>query len=332
MKLDERIAQQLKLAEHMPLPATLQGVSKERIRQVLTTLDRNQPDAVDAVFALLDDQTGNYFSGAGAFRFWNGASTAHIACHIGIIQRGKGKLDREGRDYWLKPLWEIGALEKVYFAGGATGFIPGHPKAKSPNSAYRIAPSFAAILRAPEQAWRKLLEAWSSGDALRARLRLQAEAAAAAKETVDSEHEALIADIQKFYVPVFLPGYEVLYVDVGDGDRITAEDRARLAAAGIMLQLDDPMPDILLWNRTQDSLWIIEAVCSDGEVDTNKVNSLIGLKDRFNKRNIGFTTAYRTWREAARRQAGQKNLPPNTCIWIQEDGAKQFVVSTPPTT
>lgn len=33
--------------------------------------------------------------------------------YIGILQRGGyTKLDREGRDYWLKPLWEIGALEK----------------------------------------------------------------------------------------------------------------------------------------------------------------------------------------------------------------------------
>lgn len=28
----------------------------------------------------------------------DGASTAHLACHIGILQRGTLKLDRESRD------------------------------------------------------------------------------------------------------------------------------------------------------------------------------------------------------------------------------------------
>ena len=99
-----------------PVPATLQGVDKRRIADTLARVDRNHPDIVDAVYALLDDQQRSWFSQAPAsLRFSHGASTAHIACHVGILQRGRGKLDREGRDNWLKPLWAIGAMEKVYY-------------------------------------------------------------------------------------------------------------------------------------------------------------------------------------------------------------------------
>jgi protein involved in temperature-dependent protein secretion len=88
------------------------------------------------------------------------------------------------------------------------------------------------------------------------------------------------------------------------------------------------MPDILLWNQKTDALWVIEAVTSDGEVDSHKVQSLTTLAHRCGKKGIGFTTAYATWRDAAARQGKHKNIAPGTYIWIREDGAKQFSVET----
>jgi hypothetical protein len=86
---------------------------------------------------LLDDINPSFFFEAAqkGLKFCDGASTAHIACHVGVLQRKSTKLDREGRDYWLKPLWEIGALEKLYFDPDTGDFMPGHPVPKSPNSA-----------------------------------------------------------------------------------------------------------------------------------------------------------------------------------------------------
>lgn len=84
------------------------------------------------------------------------------------------------------------------------------------------------------------------------------------------------------------------------------------------------MPDVLLWNATSDSLWVIEAVTSDGEVDYHKVSQLTGLAKRSNKKEIGFTTAYQTWKTAGSRQARFKNLPPETYLWIMEDPSKHF--------
>lgn len=140
MKLENKIRSDLRNRKLARPPAQLQTVTKARIREVLRALARETEDQIDVVFALLDDQTPNWFGEAAAkgMKFSAGASTAHIACHVGLLQRTSGKLDREGRDYWLKPLWEMGAVEKIYFDPPKAEFLPGHPVAKSPNSAYRI--------------------------------------------------------------------------------------------------------------------------------------------------------------------------------------------------
>lgn len=117
-------------AKRGPMPDALQGVTKDRIRAVLQYLDLgSNADLVDCTFAMLDDQTASWFPKApkGA-TIADGASTAHLACHIGILQRDNGKLDREGRDYWIKPLRELGGFEAITLENGE--FIPGHVKAK----------------------------------------------------------------------------------------------------------------------------------------------------------------------------------------------------------
>lgn len=330
MKLEDKLRSDVSSKKLQPPPSALQGVTKGRITEVLHALDRASRDRVDAVFALLDDINPNLFFEAAqkGLKFCDGASTAHIACHVGVLQRNSGKLDREGRDYWLKPLWEIGALEKLYFDPDAADFLPGHPVAKSPNSAYRIAPAFLEILKASDTERPALLAAWASEDATRARLQVQAALAESTRAKVGTPHMELITAAAQVYVPNFLPGFEVLYIDATDGQRVTPEQEQALQKAGITLQLADSMPDILLWNQKTDKLWVVEAVTSDGEVDRHKVESLTRLAERSGKKGIGFTTAYTTWRDAATRQGKHKNIAPGTYIWIREDGAKQFSVET----
>jgi hypothetical protein len=100
MALEERI-QKLRddaLAEGKePVPTDYQGMTKFRVVDVLYAIDRHTDDLVDAVFALLDDQHASWFTMAPAgTKFCDGASTAHIACHVRILQRGQRKLDRQG--------------------------------------------------------------------------------------------------------------------------------------------------------------------------------------------------------------------------------------------
>jgi hypothetical protein len=330
MKLEDKLRSDITARKLQRPPNALQGVTKERVAEVLQALDRASRDRIDAVFALLDDLNPNWFVEAAekGLKFCDGASTAHIACHVGVLQRNSGKLDREGRDYWLKPLWEIGALEKLYFDSERAEFLPGHPVPKSPNSAYRIAPAFLQILKASDADRKALMAAWSSEDATRARLQVQAELAEATRAKIGTPHQGLITAACEVYVPNFLPGFEILYIDATDGQRVSAQQQQALQKAGIVIGLGDSMPDILLWNQKTDTLWVIEAVTSDGEVDLHKAQSLTNLAKRSGKKGIGFTTAYATWRDAAARQGKHKNIAPGTNIWIREDGAKQFTVET----
>ena len=309
------------------VPEQFSGISKAKISKVLQRIDRQTPDMVDAVFALLDTRP-NWFSKApkdSAFR--DGASTAHIGAHIGILQRGQvSKLDREGRDYWLKPLWEIGAIEKVTLEGKTRRFIAGHVKAKSPNSAYRLASDFIQILGAADGQWEALFDAWTQADAIKERLKLQAQAAEQARNLVDNAHSNLIKACHEVYATRFLPGYQVVYIDDGDGDRISEAQQEKLAWAGLILTLADAMPDVLLWNPNTDQLWVIEAVTSDGEVDLHKKNSLIAFAERNHKASVGFTTAYPTWKKAAERQGKLKNLADDTWLWIQEDPSRHIYI------
>jgi hypothetical protein len=72
-----------------PVADAYQGVTKDRIADVLREIARYSVDQCDAVFALLDDQHASWFTTAPAgTRFCDGASTAHVACHVGILQRG----------------------------------------------------------------------------------------------------------------------------------------------------------------------------------------------------------------------------------------------------
>lgn len=335
MQLHQKVAEyrvSLVKSGRQPMPNSLQGVTKQQIRNVLNTIALgDNSDLVDGVFALLDDQTPSWFSNApkGA-SFSDGASTAQLACHVGILQRGQAKLDREGRDYWIKPLRELGGIEPVFLNAKTMEFIPGHPVAKSPNSAYRLSEAFKSVLQSKNGEWEHLLKGWINQDAVRQRRELQAKLAEQSRALVDTKHSDLINASVEHYAPNFLPGYEVMYVDDGDGDRITDEDRERLLEAGVVLKLGDAMPDVLLWNRKTDCLWIIEAVTSDGEVDIHKAQQLRELAKRCGKTGIGFTTTYRSWRDAAARQGGHRNIAVDTYVWIQDDPGKHFLAQSFP--
>ena len=310
------------------VPRSFQGVTKVKIRDVLARLHLgHNNELVDCVFALLDDETPSWFPRAVAgTTFSDGATTAHLACHVGILQRGIGKMDREGRDYWIKPLGELGGIEPVYLHHGQ--FIEGHPVAKSGNSAYRLSEDFKAILQASEDEWPGLLTSWASEEAARQRRAFQAQVAEISRQLVDTGHSDLIRASIEHYASRFLPEYEVVYVDDGDGDRITELDRSELRRAGVELRLGDAMPDVLLWNPLTDRLWVIEAVTSDGEVDLHKVKQLTALAGRCGKAGIDFTTTYQTWRQAATRQGAHNNVAVGSFIWIQADPSKHFRVES----
>jgi hypothetical protein len=305
------------------IPKSLQGVSKSRVEQVLSKIALKTDDRVCCVFALLDNITES-FKG---FKFSDGATTAQLGCHIAFLQRDNDiKLDREGRDYWIKPLREIGAIEEVTLFDGE--FVSGHVKPKSPNSSYRLNKEFVSILQAPKDSWERELSRWNSKDATRRRMEMQARAAEESKKAVDTGHEQLINLSISIYAKNFLPSFSVLYIDDSDGRRISPEYAERLARAGVSIGLEDAFPDVLLWNSEREELWCIEAVTSDGEVDSHKVEQLRKMAKRCLKKNVGFTTTYLNWKTAASRQDANRNLAVGSFVWIASDPSRQFEVST----
>lgn len=308
------------------------GVPRDRIEQSLEGLgkggNRNQ---TSVVAALLDDELPNaYRSIQESYSFSAGASTSHIFCHAGILQHGEKKIDREGRDYFIKPLIELGVIERAHLDSETKTFMPGPGKPKASTNCYRLTGDFRSLLALPEEKFRTALERWTTEDAARERARFQAEAEART-ESLSNPHADLIQASIDIYAPRFLPGYVVIYTDVTDGDRISESHAALLREAGVELTLADAYPDVLLWNKDRDAFWVTEAVTSDGEVDQTKVEAVEAMLARRGRPvQVGFTTAYLTWQDVARRQKRVGNLAPGSYVWILGDAARHFRVEVDP--
>ena len=148
------------------------------------------------------------------------------------------------------------------------------------------------------------------------------------REIHESPHAQLIRLACEVYAREFLPDYEIVFIDDGDGDRVRNEYSAALKRARLSITLGDAMPDVLLWSPTQNSLWVIEAVTSDGEVDEMKRNMMEAFAIRNGKRRVNFTTAYLTWKETAARQGAHRNLAVNSYVWIAEDPGRALLVTS----
>ncbi len=307
------------------------GVSRERIEHAMRRLGRDTRNEVSVIIALLDDDLPNgYPQVQEELPFSAGASTQHIFHHVGILQYGERQLDRENRDYLIKPLIELGLIERVHLDSKSKSFLPGHPTPKSQNNCYRLTEEFRSLLGLPAQEFEEVLDRWTNEDTVRERAQLQAAATERIKQT-EGSHADLVRAVLEFYAPRFLSGYDEVYTDLADGERISEEQLEALRIAGLEPTLEDPSPDVLLWNSAEDAFWVIEAVTSDGEVDLTKVEAVRRMIARRGRPvRVDFTTAYRTWRDAGRRQERVKNLAPGSYVWVQSDAGRQFKVEEVP--
>lgn len=308
----------------VPPTSVKNGITKSKIKQVLKRIDLINDDIVDVVFCLLDDQFPSLFDPK--FSLSDGASTAHIACYVGIYLRGRNKLDREGRDYWIKPLKDIGVIEAITYDSKNGPYVAGHLKAKSPNSAYRLHAGFIELLNEYDE--EKVLE-YFQDNAIAQRLLVQSDALEKAAEKFGrGDHHKLIRLSISVYAQSFLPEFTMIYVDDSDGDRISEKEKAILRNSGIEIELGDSFPDVILIDENKEKLWFIEAVTSDGEVDHQKVSKLKDFCDRNGKEYAGATTTYLTWRTFSSRQARHKNLAPDTYVWIAEDASRTMLIES----
>lgn len=307
-------------------PISIGNITKKDVEYILSLISKNTPDIVDVVYALLDTTFPSLFNPEFSFR--DGASTAHIGCYVGIFIRQGNKLDREGRDYWLKPLYEIGVIERVTFEAQSKIFVSGHIKAKSPNSAYKLNSNFIDLFSHKDE---KIVKEYFSQDSVSQRLLFQTKAAKQAKKKFGSgDHCKLIQISKDMYAPHFLKNYEIVYTDDSDGDRVSAEEKQAMEKIGLKITIEDAWPDVILYSKESNSLWFIEAVTSDGEVDETKQNNLSMLCVKNNMNLGGATTTYLDWKSVSKRQQAHKNLAVGSFLWIAEDAGKHFQIRACP--
>lgn len=295
------------------LKTTYQDVVIDNVTLTLEKFDRSTADMRDAIWCLLNNEFPSIFPTATDKTIADGASVAHIGSYVGILMRHNKKLDREGRDYWIKPLIDIAAIEPVTLVDGE--FQEGHLKAKSPNSAYRLSPNFVELMQSAnasdfDERVTRYAEAVNERLAVFSRL---------SQNNINAQgisaHKQLILDSINVYAAQFLPGYIPVFTDCEDGDRVTDEEHAALDSAGIVFgQLTDVWPDAILYNESENSLCFIEAVTSDGEVDNHKYVGLSRICENSGKIFAGCTTTYETWKKLASRQQSENNLSVNSYI------------------
>lgn len=309
---------------YRPLPS-YQNITLKNIEVFLKTIDRYSEDMRDVIYCLLNDELPNLYSKISkTYSISAAASVAHIGSYIGILIRGKSKLDREGRDYWIKPLVEIGVIEMITVNG--KGFEQGHLKAKSPNSAYRLNVEFIELLkRNNSKDFNQLVKEWFASAEERRRLIVTYEKNDSNNNVIG--HKGLIEDSISIYAKNYLPGYLCIFKDADNGDRINSEEKLLLVKYGIKFgDLDDVWPDVILYNPDHDSLWFIEAVTSDGEIDNHKLKGFKKICIKSNKKFGGGTTTYYTWKRLYERQNTNNNLAPGTYFWIKDCSEKTFYV------
>lgn len=302
-----------------------QDITLDDITTVLKKLNQYSDDKRDVVWCLLNNEFPSLFANADKFTISDGASIAHLGGYVGILKRHSKRLDREGRDYWVKPLTDIAAIEPITLQDGE--FVEGHIKAKSPNSAYRLSSYFSKLLKSvnTENFEQELSEYVASVDE---RLAVFSQLENAAKTLQgDSAHKNLIELSISVYAKNYLPGYIPVFTDYSDGDRVTDEEKEKLNKYGIIFgTITDVWPDAILINPETDTLWFIEAVTSDGEADIHKVEGLKAICKNSGKNYGGVTTTYETYKRFAARQQSENNIARETYVWILECPDRQFKV------
>ncbi|MED3957666.1 BsuBI/PstI family type II restriction endonuclease [Priestia aryabhattai] len=298
----------------------------EQITGFLKKIDRYSDDMRDVIYCLLNVELPNLYSRISETHSISAAaSVAHIGSYIGILMRGKSKLDREGRDQWIKPLVDIGIIEPITVVG--TTFELGHLTAKSPNSAYRLNLEFIELLKNfNSENFDFLVKEWFASNEKRTRLIVTYEKNDMGTKKLS--HKGLIEDSIEIYAKNYLPGYKPVFKDAEDGARITKEEQISLDKYRIKFGgLDDVWPDSILYNEEENSLWFIEAVTSDGEIDNHKLQGFLRICNNSSKKFGGCTTTYYTWKRFYERQSSNNNLAVGTYFWIKECPEKYFTVN-----
>jgi BsuBI/PstI restriction endonuclease domain len=304
-----------------------------RARELLKALDLYTSTRAAVLMVMLDETIPHHNRDARAEGLSLGAcaTTAALFEHVADRLGSVGRLDREGRDFHVAPLHRPGSLiervqipsRRVRHSEGLPIIVDGWPVAKNQFSGHRVTNAVRELLAAPEEDWDQALADFTQEDAMRAR---QAKAAEYGQKVgSDSPHAQLIRiAVQAQLVALAEQNFEFksVYIDDTDGDRVSEQEHQALDQRGLDFGGNWRYPDALLVNDADQEVWIIDAVTSDGEVDENRAEDFVKAFAERGWSVAGFTTAYRSWDDLARRQGGWKNLAYRSNVWIAADGGR----------
>lgn len=308
----------------------------ERIAELLERLDSYSDLRAACLLGLTDDRTPHplpALSGAG-LTLSAGATTRQLF-GFAAPRLGKTRIDRELRDDVWPRLRELGIVQRSYVLTASEARTEGrlieygvHRRAKSPNNGYALTDDARRLLlKTSDRDWRRKLDEFVIGDADR-RLRVLQHEAAMAAAVAPGDHALLMRAAADALRATRLPDYELVFIDDADEARIKDEWKKELEPRGLLPDLDSLWPDAILVRDSDRSLWFIDAVTTDGEIDETRRAELGAWATARGYRAAGYTTAYETWKRTAARQARMKNLAVGTNVWIAEDGGKLFSVES----
>jgi hypothetical protein len=322
------------------MPPTTSNPTEERrlrrITELLERLDSYDDLRAACLLGLTDDTTPHpspRLTGSG-LKLNTGATTRQLFDYA-APKLGRTRFDRELRDAVWPRLRELGIVQRAYrttdreFEQSGEQMVYGsHGKAKSPNNSYALTDEAKQLLlETADTDWSHALDEFVAGDADR-RLRVLQANASASTAAGASDHSRLILAAAEALQDTVLSDYELVFVDDADDERIKDEWRDSLESRGLLPDLDSLWPDAILVRDSDKSIWFVDAVTSDGEVDTTRHEELDAWARDRGYTPRGYTTAYETWKRAAARQGKMKNLAVDTTLWIAEDGGKLFSVGS----
>jgi hypothetical protein len=307
-----------------------------RIVELLEKLDSYNDLRAACLLGLTDDCTPHPLPTlANAGLTLSAGATTRQLFEFAAPRLGKTRIDRELRDEVWPRLRELGIVQRSYVLTAKEARAEGrlieygvHRRAKSPNNGYALTEEARQLLlKASDQDWKRKLNGFLVGDSDR-RLRVLQHEAAMAAAVAPGDHSKLMRAAADALRTTRLPDYELVFIDDADEQRIKAEWEKKLEPRGLLPDLDSLWPDAILVRDSDRSLWFIDAVTTDGEIDETRRAELEAWASARRYRVAGYTTAYETWKRTAARQARMKNLAVGTNVWIAEDGGKLFVVES----
>jgi hypothetical protein len=307
-----------------------------RIVEALERLDSYSDLRATCLLGLTDDMTPHPLAALAdaGLKLSAGATTRQLF-KFAAPRLGKTHIDRELRDEVWPRLRELGIVQRSYVltaneAKAERKLIEYgvHRRAKSPNNGYSLTGEARKLLiETPNAEWAGALSRFLARDEDR-RLRVLQREAATAAAVVSGDHPRLMRAAVAALRATRLPDYELVFIDDADEERVKEEWRKELEPRGLMPDLDSLWPDAILARDDDRSLWFVDAVTTDGEIDETRRAELEIWAAARGYTVAGYTTAYETWRRTAARQGRTKNLAAGTSVWIAEDGGKLFVVES----